>query len=179
MDGYIPLINTALSFFTILGQVFIVLAVIFLIAKPKKNYFSVFSKNAVGLAFLIALSAVALSLFYSNVIGYEPCTLCWWQRIFMYPQMVLLGIAWARKDDISLYSLALAGIGGTIAAYQYIGQMFIPVALTCGAGESAAISCAKRFFVEFSYVTLPLMSFTAFLMIMVLMILYRKTHHAS
>src|SRR3989338_10531699 len=76
------------------------------------------------LSFIVALAATLGSLFYSEIAGYTPCKLCWYQRILMYPQAVMLGIAAARKDNgIVLYGLVLSGIGAAIAAYHYLLQI--------------------------------------------------------
>ena len=121
------------------------------------------------------LFSVAVSLIYSDVIGYEPCKLCWIQRIFLYPQVIILGLAlWKKTKDSSLYCLALSSVGAVIAGYHFYGQSFNPNALpTCDTIGTA--SCAVRFFVEFGYITLPLMSLTAFLLIITLMLLNKST----
>jgi disulfide bond formation protein DsbB len=117
-------------------------------------------KHGLTLAFLVVLGAVAASFVYSDVIGYAPCTLCWYQRAFMIPLVFLLGIAAWRKDRAIIpYALALAGIGGLIALnhvwLQTGGGSFIP----CPAG---GVSCDQRFVYEFGYITIPVMSLTAF-----------------
>ena len=62
---------------------------------------SLIGKRALVLGFLISLAALAGSLFYSEIVGYEACVLCWWQRVFLYPQLVLFAIAlW--KNEIRL-----------------------------------------------------------------------------
>ncbi|GJM71062.1 hypothetical protein HMSSN036_32780 [Paenibacillus macerans] len=77
------------------------------------------------LAWLVALVATAGSLYLSEVLHYEPCRLCWFQRIFMYPQVILLGIAAYRNDrSIIPYVLPLSIIGGTISLYHYGEQKF-------------------------------------------------------
>ncbi len=121
--------------------------------------------------FLVAITSVTISLVYSNVIGFEPCELCWIQRIFLYPQAIILGLAlWKKTKDAATYCLALSIIGLLVAGYHYYGQTFNPGALpACAAG--GGVSCAVRFFVEFGYITIPLMSFTAFLFLTVCMFL--------
>ena len=54
---------------------------------------------------------------------FEPCVLCWYQRIFMYPFVLWLGIAVAKKDyRIASYSLPIATIGACISLYHYAIQ---------------------------------------------------------
>ncbi len=60
---------------------------------------------------------------FSEVLKFIPCELCWYQRIFMYPQVFLLGMAFVRKEfNIARYTLMLSVIGGTISAYHYLIQ---------------------------------------------------------
>ncbi|MGH2475812.1 MAG: disulfide bond formation protein B, partial [Candidatus Limnocylindrales bacterium] len=54
--------------------------------------------NALGLAWFVALLATGGSLYFSEVAGFTPCTLCWYQRIAMYPLVVVLAIGAARRD---------------------------------------------------------------------------------
>ena len=56
--------------------------------------------HATLLAFVVAAVATAGSLYLSEVANFTPCTLCWYQRIAMYPLVVLLGIATWRRDDV-------------------------------------------------------------------------------
>ena len=123
------------------------------------------------LLFGLIVSAVATagSLFYSNVMGFNPCTLCWWQRIFMYPQVLLFGIALWKKDvKIVRYALWLSVIGGLIAGYHYSLQIgFLSSNLPCSAlGYSA--SCAELFLLAYGYLTIPMMALTVFIMLIIL-----------
>src|SRR5437763_1991863 len=55
-------------------------------------------KWGIPVAFFLVLAGSALTLFYSEVLGIAPCSLCWLQRVFLYPQVVLFAIAWWKKD---------------------------------------------------------------------------------
>ena len=119
--------------------------------------------------------ATIFSLVYSEIIGYEPCKLCWFQRIFIYPQVILLGLAWYRKEWIlSLYSVVLSVMGGTIALYQYLLSFGIVPSLPCAAGNEG-VSCNQIFVVEFGYITIPLMSLSGFLLILAVFAARRAT----
>lgn len=126
------------------------------------------------LAFLVSVAAVAGSLVYSNIIGYEPCVLCWWQRLLLYPVAGMLAVALVKKDFIKPYVLAFAVPGALLAAYHYYGQMFNISALPCAAPVAGGISCASRYVYEFGYITIPMMSFTVFALIIALMLVSRK-----
>lgn len=117
-------------------------------------------------AFVAALFATAGSLVYSEALGYEPCKLCWIQRIFMYPQTIVLGMAlWTNDMRARSYGLALSVVGGLVALYHYVSQLgWNPLGLECAAvGYSA--SCAKTFVLQYGFITIPVMAFAAFLLI--------------
>ncbi|MDO8482527.1 MAG: disulfide bond formation protein B [bacterium] len=184
MESFTQSLNTVASLGTILGQIFIAgviivwLCVRFGKASVKKSSEGILSKIGdwgLVLGFLVTAGATAVSLIYSDIIGYEPCKLCWVQRVFLYPQVIILGLVlWKKTRDSEVYCLALSIIGAVIAAYHFYGQSFNPDALpACDVAGGA--SCALRFFVEFGYVTIPLMSLTAFLLIIVSMLLSNLT----
>jgi disulfide bond formation protein DsbB len=107
----------------------------------------------IGLA--VSIMAIVGSLIYSGIIGYEPCVLCWWQRVLIYPQVILYAIALFKQDrGVFKYALALSLIGIVFALYHnfinFGGSEFI----SCGTGTS----CTTRYVYEFGFVTIPLMS---------------------
>ena len=123
-------------------------------------------------AFLLSAACVVMSLVYSEYFGLVPCSLCWFQRIFIYPQAVLFFFAALRKDyGVWLYSIALSILGGIIALYQHYIQMVGESPLPCPAGGG---DCVKRIIFEFGYITFPLISFSAFVFLIVLMFYVRR-----
>ncbi|OIP79936.1 MAG: hypothetical protein AUK21_02390 [Parcubacteria group bacterium CG2_30_48_51] len=126
--------------------------------------------HAVLFSFIIATAATLGSLFYSEIAGYEPCKLCWFERIFMYPQsLVFLVALWKRERVILRYALLLSLIGCGISLYHYLMQIGFAPSLSCEVvGYSA--SCAQRFVLQFGYVTIPFMAFSAFLLLALLQI---------
>jgi len=138
------------------------------------------AEHAFLIGFLVSFFSLVASFFYSNVIGFAPCELCWWQRIFLYPQVILFAVALYNEkvnkisdELVFLYSFILSIIGGGIALFQYYGQMFNPNALAICGIES--VSCAKIFFVSFGYITIPMMSLTAYILL-VLVYFFRRHH---
>lgn len=120
--------------------------------------------SALGLAWVVALVATLGSLYLSEIAQYPPCTLCWLQRIAMYPLVVILGIAALREDRaVRWYALPLAGIGAAIALYHTLLQRFpgLQGATSC----SADAPCNVMWVREFGFVSIPVMALGAFLLI--------------
>lgn len=175
MFPLVDLISKTLSILTIVANAAALLILFALVARTfRKSEGGVnlvlrfFGNQAVLFSFGIALASVASSLFYSGVAGFEPCTLCWWQRIFLYPQAIILGIALWRKDErVGLYSIVLSAVGGIIALYhsylQFGGSPLLPCSAT-------GVSCASRYFLEFGYVTIPTMALSAFVLIILMFV---------
>ncbi len=130
--------------------------------------------GAYGLAtgFVFSLSGSALTLVYSEIFGFPPCPLCWWQRVCLYPQVVLFAIALKTRDtSVALYSIALSTIGLGIAAYHHLLQVLPSGSLPCPA--EGVVSCGQRFVFEFGFVTFPLMSAALFAFLIAVMLVVR------
>jgi hypothetical protein len=161
--------NLMLSLLTVIGQLVIGFVVVsFVIGSGKLIRW--LGQRAILFSFIIALTATLGSLFYSEVAGYEPCELCWFERIFMYPQVILLGIALSKKNGIStIYnSIALSAIGALIAGYHHLLQIGVAPELPCSAAGYSA-GCSQRFVMDFGYITIPMMALTAFVLILLSM----------
>jgi len=131
-----------------------------------------FEPKALWIVFLLSLLATFMTLVYSDYLGIEPCPLCWWQRIFLYPQVILFGMAaWKRDIYIADYAIVLSVFGAGVALYQHALQMLPGSGLPCPA---TGASCAQRFLFEFGYITYPLMAFTLFAFIFVTMLVVRR-----
>lgn len=166
---YIDVISKSLTILTVIAQIAIIVLIISANKKSSKlNQF--FVRNTLFFSFILALVSTLGSLFYSDIAGYEPCKLCWIQRIFMYPQTILLGMAAYKKDKgIIKYSIILSIIGALIALYHYLIQRGTITGVPCSAvGYSA--NCSQVFVMTFGYITIPLMALTAFLLMTLLMI---------
>lgn len=157
-----------LNFWLSLGAIGIQIAsVILFIGLARKNKLHDFiSTHALKIALLAVIASVGGSLAYSLVIGFTPCDLCWYQRILLFPQLVLLAIA-AYKNDVTVwvYIRTLSIMGAVLAVYHYYGQMFNSSSLPCPA---VGPSCSQIPFVEFGYITIPMMSLSIFAFIIAL-----------
>jgi disulfide bond formation protein DsbB len=123
--------------------------------------------RAVTAGWLVAALATAGSLYFSEVAGFVPCTLCWYQRIAMYPLVVILGLAALRHERRApTGAAALAGIGAVIAGY-HVALEWIP-SLDTGAC-AVATPCTYVWFRAFGVFSLPTLALTAFLLIVLLL----------
>jgi disulfide bond formation protein DsbB len=161
-------VTELLSFFTLLIDLAILLFLggYFFEARSFKSPLAFLRRHMLLLAFLVTLGSVGGSLFYSQVAGFAPCVLCWWMRVFLFPQAILFWIAWKNNDtSIVRYSIPLSVIGATIALYhtflQFGGSPLVPCGVT-------GPSCTQRYFIEYSYVTIPTMALTAFVLLIFL-----------
>ncbi|MBP9757589.1 MAG: disulfide bond formation protein B [Candidatus Pacebacteria bacterium] len=125
---------------------------------------------ALPLAFVSTLVSSALTLYYSDVLGFEPCPLCWWQRVFMYPQVILFALALSRNIPVRLISITLSILGLGVALYHHALQMLPSGSLPCPA---TGPSCSQITLLEYGYITYPLMAATLFAFLIVLMIANR------
>lgn len=172
-----------LSFLTLLADIVLVILLI-IYALPRHLTAPLRLKlgrlaNKYGLPAIlgITLASVLGSLFFSEVALYQPCVLCWYQRIFLYPQAVLALVALIKKDkSVVDYLIPLSVIGGLISLYNYSLQIkasILPFDATAPCSLDGA-SCSATYFLQFGYVTLPVMALTAFLFIILISLLIKK-----
>ncbi len=127
--------------------------------------------NARGLALLVAATATAGSLYYSEVVGFTPCELCWFQRICMYPLVAVLAVGVLRRRDRTAgwYAAPLVAVGAPLALYHWLVERVPSIAASTSC--SLAAPCAVPYFEELGYITLAFMAMSAFLLIGALLIL--------
>lgn len=125
------------------------------------------------LSWLISLVATLGSLYFSEIKFFLPCDLCWYQRIAMYPLVVILGIAAYYNDvKITKYVLPITIIGSLIALYHYMLEKIPGLASVkpCSKG----IPCDVAWINWFGFITIPFLSLLAFVSITILLFLCRK-----
>jgi disulfide bond formation protein DsbB len=113
------------------------------------------------LSWITAVIATLGSLYFSEVLHFIPCTLCWYQRIFMYPLTIILGIAVYRDDKgICKYVLPLSIIGMVISGYHTVLQKipYLQQFEMCTSG----VPCSKDYLNLLGFITIPLLAFLAF-----------------
>ena len=162
-------VTLLLALLTVLAQILTVLGLIsYLFPKRIPILDGAFDEGR-KYVFIVPVVAMAGSLFFSEVARYTPCVLCWYQRIAMYPQAIVLTIAFWKKDkSFNFYSLVLSLIGAIIATYHYLIQTgTIKEIVPCSLSPQA-VDCAQKVSMTFGYITIPMMALSAFLLIIVL-----------
>lgn len=147
--------------------------IVFLARLPFAKAISDFiGKQALKLIFAVSFIGVIGSLLYSEVLGFEPCVLCWWQRISLYPiaLMSLLGLIW-KDNRIIKYIIAVAIPGALIALYHSYTQLGGYSLTSC---TSQGGDCARVYVLEYGYITIPLMALTTFIWIFIFAWFARK-----
>lgn len=137
-------------------------------------------RTALIIAFGQALVAMWGSLIFSEILHFTPCILCWYQRIAMYPLVPILLMGILKKDkNVYMYALPLSIIGWIIALYHNLlyYQLIPHSAEFCKFG----VSCTEKYIEWFGFITIPLLSFVAFSVINICMIIliksdFRKNH---
>ncbi|OIP77422.1 MAG: hypothetical protein AUK16_01820 [Parcubacteria group bacterium CG2_30_44_11] len=127
---------------------------------------------------LTTTGSVVISLIYSEYFGFIPCSLCWLQRIAIYPQALLSVIAFKVKDTVffPLYGIALSTFGLLVSLYQYIYQL-LPKETTAGLIPCLAdgsADCAAKVINEFGFVTFPLLSAITFAFLIIMYLNIRR-----
>ncbi|WP_226677298.1 disulfide oxidoreductase [Rossellomorea aquimaris] len=134
------------------------------------------NKKADSLLFLAwasSLIATLGSLYFSEILKYEPCELCWYQRILMYPMVILLGVAYARKDfQAALYSTILSGIGLIVSMYHYSIQKVS--FLSESAPACGRVPCTGEYINLFGFVTIPFLALSGFIIIFISSVMVLK-----
>lgn len=128
------------------------------------------------LCWLVVSVSATISIFFSSVLEYQPCVLCWYQRIFLFPLILIFaaGLFPAFDKSVIKYALPLTIAGGLTALYHsllYAG--IIPENIQpCSQG----VSCTEKYFELFGFVSIPMLSFFAFsTLVALLIILQRRT----
>lgn len=126
-----------------------------------QNTLTGFSPFARPLATAVTTTCMLGSLYFSEIVNYKPCRLCWFQRFMMYPLALILIITLIRgTKSIWKFTVPLAVIGGAISAYHWFLERFPN--LDAGVCD-VKVPCEFVWFEHFGFVTLPFMAFTGFL----------------
>ena len=170
------LLNNVISTLILLSNVFFVLIIIAFFTRSNdlsKKFLSLTKRYSYHLMFLLSFGGMAGSLIYSEIVGFAPCVLCWYQRIFLYSIAILTLVALIRKEKIlNTYLFSLAIPGAIIGFYQYAVTMLGAPSLTPCTVEGG--SCAITYFINFGYITIPFMAVSTFALIILIILVDKK-----
>jgi disulfide bond formation protein DsbB len=121
-------------------------------------------------AFVVAAIATGGSLFFSQIAGFIPCEMCWFQRICMYPLSILtLFLAWNGDNRAARYLLPFPIVGAAASTYHIlIENHWVATPAECQLGGAG---CAVKWINEFGYMTIPTLALTAFLLLIAFLVL--------
>ncbi len=181
-------VDAVTTFFALLGVLglaaLVGIAVVAVVAKMRGGLPDVLvpwreglGQAALPLAFAVALVCTLGSLYLSEVAKFPPCELCWFQRIAMYPQVVILGVAMLRRDtSVKWYSVPIVVIGLGISIYHYLIERFPDsVSFSC----SDDVPCSVVWVWKFHFLSIPAMAGIGFALIAVLSLLATPAHAAG
>ena len=143
---------------------------VYRLVRGKEAAADLLGDKAIWAAWLVALVATVGSLIYSEVIHFEPCRLCWFQRIAMYPMSVILLVGAIRREaQVKFYALPLALAGFAISVYHYLIQKVPNLESTSCDPDNP---CSAIFVEMFGFITIPFMAGAGFIVIATLLSFY-------
>src|SRR3990167_7451631 len=171
-------LNIFLGSGAILLQIFSVVALFLFFIGPKKNaYLDFIDKHYLNLGFIIALLASLFSLVYSEIVGYVPCYLCWYQRVFLFPLPFIFGVAiWTKDRKIVKYVLPLLCVGFVFSVYQNFFYYFGGGStLPC---DASGVSCYQQLISAFGgHISFPMLALSGYLALIAIVLVahfYKK-----
>ncbi len=171
MQTFIHIFNVLLS----VGIIVYAIKIIYMLAF-QSHVLPLIKRHGLLSVFFISLVATICSMVYSNVVGYPPCDLCWYQRIFMYPTVFMTFYALVKRQSLASirpHLILLTVIGGIISIVHniiyYVGYNPLPC--------SATASCTARYVFEFGFATIPLMAFMSFALVFTVLMLSKKAEN--
>ncbi|HDR8277826.1 TPA: disulfide bond formation protein B [Bacillus cereus] len=130
------------------------------------------NRNIVFGAWIITVFSTFGSLFFSEIMGFIPCDLCWYQRILMYPLIIILGIIYINKSYNHIYYVfPFCLLGMMLSGYHYAIQKlspFLKMNMSCG-----RIPCTGEYINFMGFITIPFLSFIAFTLLMICMLILK------
>jgi disulfide bond formation protein DsbB len=152
--------------------IFVVVLFLYFFTSNKNKIGDFIKTNIIYLIFILSATSVFGSLIYSEIMDFPPCVLCWWQRVLLYPQMILSLVAIFRKEkNIVYYLIPMSVLGFLVSLYQSYVQWGGGSLLPCTAegGE-----CSKLYVYEYGYITIPFMALSIFVYLLFVSLVYKK-----
>jgi disulfide bond formation protein DsbB len=139
------------------------------IFKIKNPVRKLIADHRLKLLFLFSLGGTVGSILLSLYFKLEPCELCWYQRLFLFCTPVITSIALLKKEKTAhLYIFWLSLLGLCVSIYHSLLQSKIFVADTLFCNPVSAIDCSIPSFTYYGFVTVPVISFSVFLLLVII-----------
>lgn len=154
------------NFILALGGVasFLIALILLIDVKRERALLTLIRTYGLWITLLVSLGGTISALVYSDVFGFEPCGLCWFARILLFPQVLLILTALYVKDVlVARYGLVLSLSGIVITLYHHYLQMGGKSLVRCPTAGGA--DCAQRFMFEFGFMTFPLLATAGFVLL--------------
>ena len=164
-----------LAFLALLAQVAVVVALVLAVggrfvpalARARSRIAAELAPQALALAAVVALVSTTGSLYLSEVANFPPCRLCWFQRVAMYPLVVVLGVAAVRRDrEPRIDAAVLAGLGSLVSIWHVAVERYPTLE---GSSCDPLNPCSIKWVERFGYLTIPGMALSGFALILVLL----------
>jgi disulfide bond formation protein DsbB len=171
----VPNVRVATNFFLVLTLVAdavvvaaVVLGIVAIVSgRARDAWFAVarfVGPQALLVAWIVAIVTTLGSLYYSLHVGFVPCELCWYQRIVMYPLVIVLGVGWLRRDPKAWITAApFVVVGAPLSLYHWLVER-VP-SFAEGSSCSVVAPCTAPYFEKLGFVTLAWMCMSSFLLI--------------
>jgi disulfide bond formation protein DsbB len=125
------------------------------------------------LAWVVATVSTLGSLFFSEIMMFPPCVMCWYQRIFMYPLVVILLVALMPLDTkVTRYALPLTFGGLFFALYHNL--LYYKILPESVQPCSQGVSCTSDYINWFGFITIQLLALVGFSLIAILLIFFKR-----
>jgi disulfide bond formation protein DsbB len=164
MELILVFFNTLFGFFTFVAWAVCLLILFFIFTEKRFN--KVINDQFYNFATLVAVVCSVGSLVYSEVVGFDPCKFCWYQRYLMYPIALILIIGLFKKRIIRAGYLSLVGVG--IGAYHIYLQNSPRGGGSCG----LKAPCDQKYVDILGFISIPVMASTGFLTIFLALLYY-------
>jgi disulfide bond formation protein DsbB len=179
MDPVTTFITKAGALFVLIAHIGLVFVVLGFLFEGKNFWLRIspfFIHYSLHFAWLLAFGAMILSLYYSEIAGILPCKLCWFQRIFMYSLVVVLGVGiFIKERSVYWIGMILASVGALVGIYHHVIQVMPTMSvLPCATPSALEPSCTQVLFIEYGYITFPMFALTIFALIIVALLAYRQ-----
>ena len=139
----------------------------------RTKFKSMIKNKYLYMAWAISFISTIGSLFLSQFMNLPPCNLCWYQRILMFPLVIILGVGYSLEDrNINLYSVPFVLLGLVISIYHNLlyYKWITPAITPCSSG----VSCTERQLELFGFLSIPLMSLMSFLILLICLLLHQN-----